>query len=144
MHIIHVSMPKLFGRVRGESQDLLGFGAKRNLDSCGNAVPMYDLRVYFFSDRFGRAGSSKDAAREALVLSNQTQEQVFGFDRTAAVLTGLISSEEYRSARSFSISFKHGSNPPASPNDYPLIVVDARRIVLGPDRVIGNLKPTGQ
>ena len=94
-----------FGR---ELQDALGFRAERNLDRGRDLLAEHRAPFDFLADAFeGQVRAGEDPARQPLALANQPQQEVLGFDRDAAELTGLVAREEEHAPRSFRVAFEH-------------------------------------
>jgi hypothetical protein len=51
--------------------------------------------------------SSDNAARQALAFSNQTKQEVLGFNGDAAQLTGFVAGKEKYSPSPFGVPFEH-------------------------------------
>ena len=65
-----------------------------------------------FPDRFHGGVRPQEAVRQRLVLAQQPQQQMLGFDVRAAELAGFISREKDYPPRLFRVSLKHTSDAP--------------------------------
>src|SRR5262245_19211044 len=61
----------------------------------------------FLTNALSGGRTFQETIGQVLVFSQQSEKQVLGFDRHAAELAGLITSEEDHSPRSFCVAFKH-------------------------------------
>src|SRR5712692_10473145 len=97
----------LFGR---KLQDALGFGAERDLDRGRYLLPEYGSTFDFFADVFEREVRAREnAARQPFPFANQAEQEVLGFNRNAAQLTGFVAGEEKYSSCPFGVPFEHPS-----------------------------------
>jgi hypothetical protein len=62
----------------------------------------------FLADVFeGQVGARKNPTGQPFAFANETKQQVLGFNRNAAKLTGFVPREEKNTTRSFRITFEH-------------------------------------
>src|SRR6478672_532617 len=79
----------------------LALHRKRQVDRRRHSFTDRGSAFNLFSNAFDRSIISEKTIGQDLVFANQSQQQVLGFDRYTAELTGLITSKENRSPRSF-------------------------------------------
>src|SRR5262245_51892078 len=94
----------LFGSV---SENPFTFVRKRQIDRCRNLFTNCGPTFDFLTDAFDRGVIPQEPIRQVFVFTNQSQKQVFRFDRRTSELAGLVASEEDHSPCSFSVSFEH-------------------------------------
>ena len=91
----------------GVGENSLALVRKRQIDRrrhlLANGRPAFDL----LANALDRGRIAKKPIGQVLVFTDQAQQQVFGFDRRAAELAGLVASKEDDPTCSFRISFKH-------------------------------------
>jgi hypothetical protein len=66
-------------------------------------------RAYFdfLAKAFNGRDTAKKAIGEILVFADETQQEVFGFNRRTAELGGFVAGKEYDAPRSLGVSLKH-------------------------------------
>ncbi len=91
----------------GIGEDALALVRKGQVDRGRDLLANGRARFNFFANAFDRGRIAKEPISQILILTDESQQQMFGFDRCAAELTGLVPSEEDNPTSSFRISFKH-------------------------------------
>jgi hypothetical protein len=92
----------------GESQHTLGFARKRQIDLRGDAITHDRPIFYLLADQFDvGVRAMEEPSGEIFVLTDQSQQNVFGFDLGRAELARLVAGKENDATRFFRISFEH-------------------------------------
>ena len=104
-----VLVPEPLGLFGGEIQDALALLAQRHFHGRGDALANGDARLDLLANRLDRAVRPQKAVGQRFVLAHQAEQQMLGLDVRAAVLAGLVPSEEDHAPGLFRIAFKHGS-----------------------------------
>ena len=94
----------LLGRV---SQHPFALVAQGQIDRRRNFFTDRRARFDLLADRFHRRVGSQEAVGKSLVLSDEPQQQVFGFNVGTAELAGFVAREENYSARLLRVAFEH-------------------------------------
>ena len=103
-----VVVEQTVGFFGGALQHPLRLGAERHLHRGRDLLAEDRAAFDLFSDVLqGQVGPGEDTAREPLPFADQTEQQVLGFDRHAAKLAGLVTSEKQHPARAFRVPFEH-------------------------------------
>src|SRR5579864_8563778 len=92
----------------GIVQDALALLAQGYFDGRGYALADGDSGFDLVADRFDGVMASQEVIGQCLVFTHQTEQQMFGFDVRASVLTGLIACEENYASGFLGESLKHG------------------------------------
>jgi len=100
------------GLLGGKPQHPLGLGAERDLDRRGHLLAEHGPPLDLLADALERqVRPTENAGRQPLPLPDQSQQQVLGFNRDAAKLTGFVPGEEKDPPRPFRIPFEHLGYP---------------------------------
>ena len=95
----------LFGR---RLQHAARLDAERDLDGRGHLVAEHRPAFDLLADALERqVRAREDAARQALALPNEPEQQVLRLDRDAPQLTGLVATEEQYPSCAFCVPFEH-------------------------------------
>ncbi len=103
-----VAIAEPLGLFGGEGQHAFGLARKRQVDLRGDAVAHDRPIFYLLTDQFDVGVRAMEEPRgEVFVLTDQSQQDVFGFDLGRAELACFVAGKENYATRFFRISFEH-------------------------------------
>src|SRR5690349_17340078 len=100
-------MIQSFRLLVGIGEDAFALVRKRQVDRGRDLLANGRAPFNLFTNALDRRGITKEPVGQVLVFTDESQQQMFGFNRGATELTGLVPSEENNPTSSFRISFKH-------------------------------------
>ena len=95
------------GLFRRVGEHALALVAQRQVHRGGDLLADCRVRLNLLADRIDRRVRSQEPVGERLVLADQAEEEMLGFNVRTAELAGLVACEEYNPASFLGIAFKH-------------------------------------
>ena len=107
-----------FGLFRAISENALAFVAQGKIDRGGNLLPNGGVTFDLLANGFDGGVRPQEAVGQSLILAQQAEQKMLGFDVRAAELARLVSRKEDHSSRFLRITLKHIRS------DAPLLLKD--------------------
>ena len=107
-----VLVVQAFGLFRAIGQHALAFVAQRQIHRSGNLFANGGVAFDLLANGFHRGVRPQKTVGQRLVLAQQTQQQMLGFNIRAAELAGLVAGEKDYPPGLFRITFKHDRDAP--------------------------------
>ena len=95
------------GLFRRVGEHALALVAQRQVHRGGDLLADRRMRLDLLADRIDRRVRTQESVGERLVLADQAEEEMLGFNVRTAELAGLVACEEYNPASFLGIAFKH-------------------------------------
>src|SRR5580704_1186352 len=108
MYRVYVTVLHPVGLFSAVGQHSSAFHAQRQVYRSRDFLARRGLLLDFLADRFDGGITLKIKVSQSLVLAQQAQQQMFGFDIRTSELARFVVREENHSARFFGVTLKHG------------------------------------